>query len=329
MRYNGYKMSDSFSSALFTTEYHFDSQTDVYHGKVRDVYILKDKYLALVATDRISAFDQILPRPIPYKGQVLNRIAEYFLKATEDVAENWLISVPDPNVSLGYKCEPLRVEVVVRGMLVGHAWREYDAGKRTLCGEQMPDGMSEYDVFEKPLITPTTKAEAGHDEDISEEDIISNGLVEEKVYEQVKEKALQLFARGQQMAAKQGLFLADTKYEFGLLDGKLLLIDEIHTPDSSRYFYQKSLDDYAKDESQKPKHLSKEFVRSWLMENGFSGQPGEEVPEMTDEKISEISERYIELYEQITGKKFEKADDNVDITQRIEDNINKAIKELN
>lgn len=329
MRYNGYKMSDSFSSALFTTEYHFDNQTDVYHGKVRDVYTLKDKYLALVATDRISAFDQILPRPIPYKGQVLNQIAEYFLKATEDVAENWLVSVPDPNVSLGYKCEPLRVEMVVRGMLVGHAWREYKAGKRLLCGEEMPDGLNEYDVFEKPIITPTTKAEAGHDEDISEEEIISSGLVEEPVYKQIKETALRLFARGQQMAAERGLFLADTKYEFGVLNGKLILIDEIHTPDSSRYFYQKSLDNYAKDKSHKPKNLSKEFVRSWLMENGFSGQAGEEVPEMTDEKINEISARYIELYEQITGKKFEKADDNVDISKRIEDNINKAIKEVN
>lgn len=264
-------MSNSLSDTLFTTEYSFDRQTGVYHGKVRDVYTIRDKYIAIVATDRISAFDVILPRPIPEKGRVLNQIASYFLEATKDIAPNWLISVPDPNVSFGYKCEPLRVEMVVRGMLVGHAWREYKAGKRTLCGEIMPDNMNEYDLFEKPIITPTTKAEAGHDEDISEEEIIKTGLVDEGIYAQMKKTALELFARGQQMAAEHGLFLADTKYEFGLLEGRLTLIDEIHTPDSSRYFYQKSLDDYAKDKSNKPKNLSKEFVRSWLMENGFFG----------------------------------------------------------
>lgn len=321
-------MPDSSSSALFTTEYSFDGQTDIYHGKVRDVYNLKDKYLAIVATDRISAFDQILPRPIPHKGQVLNQIAAHFLEATKDISDNWLISIPDPNVSLGYKCEPLRIEMVVRGMLVGHAWREYKAGKRRLCGEDMPEGLSEYDLFETPIVTPTTKAEAGHDEDISEKDIISAGLVEEVVYKQAKETALKLFARGRQMASERGLFLADTKYEFGILEGRLMLIDEIHTPDSSRYFYQESLDDYAKDKSAKPKNLSKEFVRSWLMDNGFSGQDGETVPKMSDEKVKEISDRYIELYEQITGQKFEKHDNGVDISKRIEDNINKAMKEL-
>lgn len=321
-------MSEPLFNTLLTTEYAFDGQTDVYHGKVRDVYSIKDKYLAIIATDRISAFDQVLPRPIPHKGRVLNQIAAYFLDATKDIAPNWLISTPDPNVSLGYKCEPLRVEMVVRGMLVGHAWREYEAGKRMLCGEDMSDGLAEYDIFESPIITPTTKAEAGHDADISETDIVSSGLVAEDVYSQMKKIALKLFTKGQQMAADKGLFLADTKYEFGLKDGKLILIDEIHTPDSSRYFYQDSLHNYAADKSAKPKNLSKEFVRSWLMENGFSGKPGEQVPEMTDSKLSEISDRYIELYEQITGKKFEKADNKVDIAKRIEDNINKAIEGL-
>lgn len=321
-------MSEPLFNTLLTTEYDFDGQTGVYHGKVRDVYSIKDKYLAIVATDRISAFDQVLPRPIPYKGQVLNQIADYFLEATRDIAPNWLISTPDPNVSLGYKCEPLRVEMVVRGMLVGHARREYEAGKRTLCGEAMAEGLEEYDLFARPIITPTTKVEEGHDEDISEAEIISNGLVEEDIYSKMKNIALELFAKGQQMAADKGLFLADTKYEFGLKDGKLMLIDEIHTPDSSRYFYQDSLDTYAADKSAKPKNLSKEFVRSWLMESGFSGKPDEKVPEMTDGKLSEISDRYIELYEQITGKKFEKADNKVDIAKRIEDNINKAIKGL-
>ncbi|HEX5456554.1 MAG TPA: phosphoribosylaminoimidazolesuccinocarboxamide synthase [Candidatus Saccharimonadales bacterium] len=316
------------NNTLQRTEYDFPGQTDVYHGKVRDVYTIKDKYLVMVATDRISAFDRILPRPIPYKGQILNQIADYFLNATGELAPNWLISMPDANVSLGYKCEPFKVEVVVRGMLVGHAWREYASGRRELCGLAMPEDMQEYELFTSPLITPTTKAEAGHDEDISAVEVINRGLATKTQFDEMCTLALNLFEKGQSMAAQRGLLLADTKYEFGLQDGRIILIDEIHTPDSSRYFYRDSYEAFIKDRSlDKPKHLSKEFVRTWLMDNGFSGQEGQEIPEMTDEVVKNISDRYIELYEQITGRDFVKPTQ-TDIVKRIEANVNEAIKEL-
>jgi phosphoribosylaminoimidazole-succinocarboxamide synthase len=321
-------MSISLANTLEKTEYDFPGQTGVYHGKVRDVYTIGDKYLLLVATDRISAFDRVLPRPIPYKGQILNQIADYFLDATKSIVPSWFISAPDASVSLGYKCQPFKVEMVVRGMLVGHAWREYASGKRELCGLPMPDGMLEYDLFESPLITPTTKAEAGHDEDISAEEIISRGLATKTQFNEMCRFALNLFEKGQAMAAQRGLLLADTKYEFGLKDGQIMLIDEIHTPDSSRYFYRDSYKAFINDRSnESPKHLSKEFVRTWLMDNGFSGQEGQEVPEMTDEVVAGISNRYIELYEQITGRDFVKPSQ-TDIVKRIETNVSNAIKEL-
>lgn len=313
-------MSNS-SRGLKATDYNFQNQTGVYHGKVRDVYTIEDKYLVMVATDRISAFDHVLPRPIPFKGQVLNQIAAYFLEQTKDIAKNWLICVPDENASIGHKCEPFKVEMVVRGMLVGHAWREYDAGKREICGEKIPEGLNEYDLFETPLITPSTKAESGHDEDISHAEVVSQRLATKEQFGSMCQIALKLFERGQQMAKEKDLLLADTKYEFGLLNGEIVIIDEIHTPDSSRYFY---LDSYEKRAKEPPKHLSKEFVRSWLMDNGFSGQDGQEMPKMTDETVNMISERYIELYEQITGQKFKKPKA-VDIEARIWDNIEKAI----
>ena len=262
-----------------------------------------------------------MPRAIPYKGQVLNQLAAHFLKQTEDIIENWLQGVPDPNVSVGRKAEPVKIEVVVRGCLVGHAWREYEAGKRELCGVALADGLKEYDSFAKPIITPTTKAEAGHDEDISGADCVKQGLATAEEWRQLSDYALKLFARGQQLARDCGLVLADTKYEFGRLNGKLILIDEVHTPDSSRYFYAGSYDAYVggrKDET--PKHLSKEFVRAWLMENGFSGQAGQAVPELTDDFISSVSERYIELYDKLTGEAFVKAD-TADILTRIETNV--------
>ncbi len=317
-------MSNTPMVALSSTEYRFGGQTGLYHGKVRDVYSIRDKYLAIVATDRISAFDRILPRPIPYKGQVLNQLSAYFLESTKDVAPNWLISAADENVSIGYKCKPFKVEMVVRGMLVGHAWREYRAGERKICDQSMPDGLKEYDLFETPIITPSTKAETGHDVDISPVEIIKTGLASKVQFEKMSEIALKLFAKGQKMAEEKGLILADTKYEFGLLNNKIVLIDEIHTPDSSRYFY---LDSYNNRQNEPPKHLSKEFVREWLMKNGFSGQEDQEVPEMNDEIVNNISERYIELFQQLTGKDFIKPKE-VDIVKRIEDNINKAIEEL-
>ncbi len=306
---------------LENTEYNFDDQTGLYHGKVRDVYTIKDKYLLSVATDRISAFDRILPRPIPHKGQVLNQMAAYFLEATKGIAPNWLINVPDENASLGYRCEPFKVELVVRGMLVGHAWREYKAGKREICGQSMVDGLSEYDLFAEPIITPTTKASAGHDEDITAEEIVDSGLATQEQFEKMCDIGLKLFDKGQTMAKEKGLLLADTKYEFGLLDGKIIVIDEIHTPDSSRYFY---LESYENRQNQPPKHLSKEFLRNWLMENGFSGHQGQNMPEMTDQVANDISNRYIELYEQITGQGFKKPKE-VDIVARIKDNVDKAI----
>jgi phosphoribosylaminoimidazole-succinocarboxamide synthase len=279
------------------------NQTAFYKGKVRDVYTINDKYLVMVVSDRISAFDVVLPRPIPFKGQVLNQIATEFLDATSDIVPNWKITTPLPNTTVGYKCETYPVEMVVRGNLTGHAWRTYKTGKRELCGIPMKDGMKENDYFDKPIITPTTKAHEGHDEDISREEIISSGLVSEKEYEQLEKYTLALFERGKKIAKERGLILVDTKYEFGKIGDTIYLIDEIHTPDSSRYFYLDGFDERQKnDEPQK--QLSKEFVREWLMENGFQGKDGQQVPEMTDDVVRKISERYIELYEHVTGKKF-------------------------
>ena len=312
-------------NAIKNTNFNFPNQTGFYKGKVRDVYSFENQ-LIMVASDRISAFDVVLPRAIPYKGQVLNQIAAHFLAATRDVVPNWLVATPDPNVSVGLKCETYPVEMVVRGYLAGHAWRTYKSGSRVLCGVLMPEGMKENDKFPTPIITPTTKAHEGHDEDISRDEILEQGLVTEKDYIQLEKYTLALFAKGTEMAAQQGLILVDTKYEFGNKDGQITLIDEIHTPDSSRYFY---LEGYAErqknDEPQK--QLSKEFVREWLIANGFQGQEGQNVPEMSDEWVNQISERYIELFEQVTGKKFEK-DDSGDILKRVENNINNYLKML-
>lgn len=281
------------------------NQTNFYKGKVRDVYTIADKYLAMIVSDRISAFDVVLPKPIPYKGQVLNQIAAQFLDATADIVPNWKISTPLPNATLGHKCETYPVEMVVRGNLTGHAWRTYKSGKRELCGVPLPEGLKENDFFENPIITPTTKAHEGHDEDISREEIISSGLVSQNEYEQLEKYTLALFERGKLIAKERGLILVDTKYEFGRIGDTIYLIDEIHTPDSSRYFYLDGFEErQQKGEAQK--QLSKEFVREWLMENGFQGKEGQQIPEMTTDVVTAISERYIELYEQVTGKKFEK-----------------------
>lgn len=317
------------SDAIIGTDFTFPNQTNIYRGKVRDVYTIKDKYLVAIASDRISAFDVVLPRPIPFKGQILNQTATYFLKATADIVPNWLIDVPDPNVSVGYRCEPFKIEMVVRGMLVGHAWREYETGKREICGEAMPDDMQEYDLFPEPIITPATKAETGHDEDISGTEIIARGLATAEQFEELSAITRKLFVRGQEMAQERGLILADTKYEFGLKDGKIYLIDEIHTPDSSRYFYADSYKAYIDDHSQPtPKHLSKQFVREWLVAGGFNGNAGETVPEMDDEFVASVSERYIELYEQITGQTFVKAESEAAILERIESNVLTALEKL-
>jgi phosphoribosylaminoimidazole-succinocarboxamide synthase len=288
--------------ALKETNFHFPNQTGFYRGKVRDVYYFKDK-LALVATDRISAFDVVLPRAIPYKGQVLNQIAASFLKATADVVPNWVISHPAPNVTIGKQCETYKVEMVIRGYLAGHAWREYSAGKRSLCGVTLPEGLKENDPFPEPIITPTTKAAEGHDEDISREEILRQGIVPEEDYLQLEAYTRALFQRGTQLAADRGLILVDTKYEFGKADGTIYVIDEIHTPDSSRFFYAEGYQE-RQDAGEPQRQLSKEFVRQWLIENGFQGKEGQQVPEMTDAKLTEISQRYIELYEQLLGEKF-------------------------
>lgn len=315
------------SNAISTTDFNFPNQTKVYHGKVRDVYTIDDKILVMICSDRISAFDVVLPRPITFKGQVLNQIAARMLEATKDIVPNWVLGVPDPNVTLGIKCEPFKVEMVIRGYLSGHAWREYKSGKRILCGTTMPDGMKENDKFPEPIITPTTKAHVGHDEDISREEIIKNGLVSEKDYDMLADYTLKLFKRGTTLAAERGLILVDTKYEFGQADGKIYLIDEIHTPDSSRFFYKDGYEQrQQKGETQK--QLSKEFVREWLMENGFQGLEGQSVPEMTDEKVEEISHRYIELYEKLSGEKFVKASSD-NISSRIEKNVLEALKKIN
>lgn len=306
------------NNAIKETNFSFPNQTGFYKGKVRDVYYF-DEIMAMVATDRISAFDVILPRAIPYKGQVLNQIAANNLEATKDIVKNWLIATPDPNVAIGYKCKPFAVEMVIRGYLAGHAWREYRDGKRTLCGESLPEGLKENDQLPTPIITPSTKAHQGHDEDISREDIIAQALVDEAIYSQLETITLKLFARGSELAAKQGLILVDTKYEFGLRDGEIYLIDEIHTPDSSRYFYQEGYQQ-KQDAGESQKQLSKEFVRQWLIENGFQGLEGQTVPKMTDDVVEMISDRYLELYRSFIGSPI-KPLNSLNLADRIKQNI--------
>ena len=310
--------------AITKTDFSFPGQTARYTGKVRDVYSIGNDYIIMVATDRISAFDVVLPRGIPFKGQVLNQIASKFLDATSDIVPNWKISEVDPMVTAGWKCEPYKVEMVIRGYLSGHAWREYRDGKRSLCGVALPDDLVENQKLPEPIITPTTKAAEGHDEDISREDIIAQGIVSRGEYEQLEAYTRALFQRGTEMAAQKGLILVDTKYEFGRRDGKILLMDEIHTPDSSRYCYADGYEErLARGERQK--QLSKEFVREWLMANGFQGLAGQTVPEMTDEVVAGITDRYIELYEHITGEKFVPAE-NGDVEKRIENSILSFLK---
>ena len=307
-------------NAITETKFNFPKQKGFYKGKVRDVYNIGDEKLVMIVSDRISAFDVVLPKGIPYKGQVLNQIAAKFLEATKDIVPNWVIAVPDPMVTVGLFCEPFKVEMVIRGYLSGHAWREYKAGKRVLCGVPMPEGMKENDKFPEPLITPTTKASVGHDEDISREEILKQGIVSKEDYEMLEKYTRAVFQRGTEIAAKMGLILVDTKYEFGKKDGRIFLIDEIHTPDSSRYFYKEGYE-ARQEKGEAQKQLSKEFVREWLMDNGFQGKDGQKVPEMTEEIIASISERYIELYENIVGEKFVKADVS-NVLNRVEKNIN-------
>jgi phosphoribosylaminoimidazole-succinocarboxamide synthase len=312
------------NNAIVFTDFNFPGQKSFYKGKVRDVYNINDDYLVMVVSDRISAFDVVLPEGIPYKGQVLNQIAAKFLDATSDIVPNWKIATPDPMVTVGHLCEPFKVEMVIRGYLTGHAWRQYKAGKRVLCGVAMPDGMKESQKFPVPIITPTTKASEGHDEDISREEIIKQHIVSVEDYELLEKYTYSLFQRGTEMATEKGLILVDTKYEFGKKDGKIYLIDEIHTPDSSRYFYAEGYEDrLAKGENQK--QLSKEFVRQWLIENGFQGLEGQKVPEMTEERVGQISERYIELFENITGDQFVKGDV-ANAGERIKNNILRFIE---
>lgn len=309
------------STTINDTNFNFPNQKSVYKGKVREVYNINDDKLVMIASDRLSAFDVIMPKQIPYKGQILNQIAAKMMQETEDIVPNWILATPDPNVAVGYLCEPFKVEMVIRGYLAGHAAREYKLGKRTLCGVALPEGLNENDKLPMPIITPSTKADNGeHDEDVSREDILANGIVSQEDYEVLEQYTQALFKRGTEIAAKRGLILVDTKYEFGkTADGKIVLIDEIHTPDSSRYFYA---DGYQQrqDNKETQKQLSKEFVRQWLIENGFQGKDGQQIPEMSDEKIKEISDRYIELYEQITGEQFVKAD-LTNIETRIEKNV--------
>lgn len=314
------------AKTLVRTDFNFEGQTNVYHGKVRDVYSIGNDILVMVATDRISAFDVILPKGIPSKGQVLNQIAASFLDATADIVPNWKLATPDPMVTVGKKCEGFAVEMIIRGYLTGSAWRAYKEGCREICGVKLPDGMRENERFPEPIITPTTKAAEGHDEDISREEIIARGIVSKEDYEQVEKYTRALFARGTEIAASKGLILVDTKYEFGKADGKVILMDEIHTPDSSRYFYADGYQEkFEKGEPQK--QLSKEFVRQWLIENGFMGKEGQQVPEMTDEYCETVSQRYIDLYEDITGKKFVPCADE-DLAARIEKNVSEYLKTL-
>ena len=310
---------------LTKTEFNFEGQKSVYHGKVRDVYNINDDVMVMVATDRISAFDVILPKGIPFKGQVLNQIAAKFLDATSDICPNWKLATPDPMVTVGLKCEGFRVEMIIRGYLTGSAWREYKNGCREICGVALPEGMRENERFPEPIITPTTKADEGHDLNISKEEIIAQGLVSAEDYAVMEDYTRRLFARGQEIAAKRGLILVDTKYEFGKRDGKVYLIDEIHTPDSSRYFYAEGYEErFEKGEAQR--QLSKEFVRQWLIEHNFMNEPGQQMPEITDEYAESVSERYIELYEHITGEKFNKAEVEGDIASRIEKNVSEYLK---
>ncbi|MFA8449741.1 MAG: phosphoribosylaminoimidazolesuccinocarboxamide synthase [Bacteroidales bacterium] len=313
-------------NAIQGTDFSFPNQKSVYKGKVRDVYNIDDELLVMIASDRISAFDVVLPRPIPFKGQVLNQIAEKFLDATADIVPNWKMACPDPMVTVGKYCNPFPVEMIIRGYLTGSSWREYKKGNREICGVAIPDGMKEHQAFEKPIVTPTTKAEVGHDENISKEEIIAQGLVSAEDYQKLEDYTIRLFERGQQMAAEKGLILVDTKYEFGKVGDKIYLIDEIHTPDSSRYFYKEGYAErFAKGEDQK--QLSKEFVREWLMDKGFMGKEGEAIPEMTDEFVESVSDRYIELYEHITGEKFVRADVS-DVLNRVEKNIQNYLKDI-
>ena len=313
--------------AITSTNFNFPNQKDVYNGKVRDVYNINDEFLTMIVTDRISAFDVVLPKGIPFKGQVLNQLAKMFLKSTEDIVPNWMISSPDPNVTIGHFCKPFKIEMVIRGYLTGHAWRTYKSGKREICGVEMPDGMVEHQKFPTPIITPSTKADFGHDEDISREDILRKGIVKEKDYLKLEEFTRAIFKRGSEMADERGLILVDTKYEFGKKDGKIFLIDEIHTPDSSRYFYK---DGYRqRQENGEPqKQLSKEFVREWLMENGFQGKDGQKIPQMNKEFVESVSNRYIELFEKVSGTKFEKPNFKNPIS-RIEKNVLEFFKEVN
>lgn len=315
------------NKAITKTDFIFVGQTNVYKGKVRDVYTINNDLMVMVASDRISAFDVILPKGIPYKGQVLNQVATHFLEATRDICPNWLVATPDPSVAVGLACEPIRIEMVIRGYLAGHAWREYKAGKRTICGVAMPEGMKENDKFPQPIITPAAKALEGHDEDISREDILAQNLISETHYTQLEYYTRSLFQRGTEMAAERGLILVDTKYEFGMRDGKIVLIDEIHTPDSSRYFYADTYEEI-QGRDQKQRQLSKEFVREWLIANNFQGLEGQSIREMTDDFVSTITERYIELYEKITGLTFERHDLS-DPIARIERNVVSYLNEFN
>lgn len=311
--------------ALTRTDFHFDGQKSVYHGKVRDVYNINDDIIVMIATDRISAFDVILPKGIPFKGQVLNQIASKFLDQTKDICPNWKLATPDPMVTVGLKCKGFRVEMIIRSILTGSAWREYQKGCREICGVKLPDGMKENQRFPEPIITPTTKADEGHDMNISKEEIIAQGIVSKEDYEVMEDYTRKIFARGQEIAAEHGLILVDTKYEFGKRDGKVYLIDEVHTPDSSRYFYADGYEEkFEKGEPQR--QLSKEFVRQWLIEHNFMNEPGQTMPEITDEYAESVSERYIELFENITGDKFDKAAEDGDIAARIENNVKNYLK---
>ena len=316
------------SQSIVRTDFNFPGQTDVYKGKVRDVYSINDQYLVMIVSDRISAFDVVLPKGIPFKGQVLNQIAAKFLDATADIVPNWKISTPDPMVTIGHKCDPYPVEMIVRAYLTGSSWREYKNGAREICGVAIPNGMSEHQAFAAPILTPTTKAELGaHDENISREEIISSGLISEAEYVELERISLALFRRGSEIAAEQGLILVDTKYEFGRKDGQIYLIDEIHTPDSSRYFIADGYQDRF-DRGENQRQLSKEFVREWLMEQGFKGQHGQQVPEMNDDFVSQVSQRYIELYEKVTGESFAQVSGNNDVAARIEANVLAALAKL-
>ena len=308
--------------AIFETDFQFPGRTNFYRGKVRDVYTVGSK-LVVVASDRISAFDHILPKPIPFKGQVLNQVATYFLEATRDIVPNWMTASPDPNVTIGHICDPIKLEMVIRGYLAGHAWRTYKSGKRQLCGVELPGGMNEHDKFPEPIITPATKAEEGHDEDISKAEILERGIVTEEEFEKLEQYTRELFTRGTQMAAERGLILVDTKYEFGKRDGKIYLIDEIHTPDSSRYFYAEGYEE-RQEQGERQQQLSKEFVREWLMEHGFQGLEGQQMPQMPDDFVETVSNRYIELYERLTGEDFAKANTD-DIEERIYNNVLNAL----